>query len=76
VPAEVKTPLYEEWIATFDEPETKLRQIQERIPLGRRMTRPEEIGSMVVFLMSDRASHVTGQHVFVDGGYTHLDRSI
>jgi NAD(P)-dependent dehydrogenase (short-subunit alcohol dehydrogenase family) len=76
VPAEVKTPLYEEWIATFDEPEAKLHEIQEKIPLEKRMTTPEEVASMAVFLLSDRASHITGQHIFVDGGYTHLDRGI
>jgi enoyl-[acyl-carrier-protein] reductase (NADH) len=40
------------------------------------MTTPEEVASMAVFLLSDRASHITGQHIFVDGGYTHLDRGI
>jgi enoyl-[acyl-carrier-protein] reductase (NADH) len=27
-----------------------------------------------VFLASPRSSHTTGQVVFVDGGYVHLDR--
>jgi len=40
------------------------------------MTKPEEIADMVLFLLSERASHITGQHVFVDGGYTHLDRAL
>jgi enoyl-[acyl-carrier-protein] reductase (NADH) len=30
---------------------------------------------MIVFLASPRSSHTTGQLVFVDGGYTHLDRA-
>lgn len=76
VPAEVATPLYEQWLAAFPDPEEKRRQITAKIPLGHRMTTPEEIAAMVVFLISDRASHVTGQHVFVDGGYTHLDRAL
>jgi L-fucose dehydrogenase len=29
-----------------------------------------------VFLLSDRASHMTGQLLFVGGGYVHLDRAI
>jgi NAD(P)-dependent dehydrogenase (short-subunit alcohol dehydrogenase family) len=43
--------------------------ITARIPLGR-MAEPEEIASVVVFLCSERASFVTGQTIFVDGGYT------
>jgi L-fucose dehydrogenase len=31
---------------------------------------------MSVFLLSERASHVTGQWVVVDGGYVHLDRAL
>ena len=29
------------------------------------MTSPDEIAAMVVFLLSARAAHITGQHVFV-----------
>jgi L-fucose dehydrogenase len=40
------------------------------------MTSPDEIAAMVVFLLSARAAHITGQHLFVDGGYVHLDRAL
>ena len=70
------TPLYKSWISAFDEPEKKLAAIIEKIPLGHRMTTPQEIADTVVFLLSERASHTTGQWVFVDGGYTHLDRAL
>jgi len=53
-----------------------LKEILARIPLGKRMTRPEEIAAMVVFLMSGQAEHITGQHFYVDGGYVHLDRAL
>jgi L-fucose dehydrogenase len=76
IPAEVMTPLYQRWLDTFDNPEEKLDLIQERIPFEKRMTTPQEIANTVVFLLSDRSSHTTGQHIFVDGGYTHLDRAI
>ena len=74
--AECYTPLYEKWIKTLPNPEEKLKSITEKIPLGKRMTTAEEIANMVTFLLSGKSSHTTGQLIYVDGGYTHLDRSI
>jgi L-fucose dehydrogenase len=76
VPAEVMTPLYQQWLSTFANPEEKLKTIVAKIPLGKRMTTSEEIAAMVVFLISSKASHITGQHLYVDGGYVHLDRAL
>ncbi len=74
--AECYTPLYENWIKTFDNPTEKLAQINAKIPLENRMTTAEEIANMAVFLLSERSSHTTGQLIYVDGGYTHLDRAL
>jgi L-fucose dehydrogenase len=76
VPAEVMTPLYRQWLETFPNPEEKLKTVVAKVPLGKRMTLPEEIASMALFLLSHKAAHITGQHIFVDGGYTHLDRAL
>ena len=76
LPAEVMTPLYARWIATFDKPDEKLAEITSHIPLGNRMTDASEIASMAVYALSQRALHLTGQWLFVDGGYTHLDRAL
>ncbi len=67
IPAEVMTPLYGNWLNSFEDPEAKLKNIVKRIPFNNRMTTPEEIANMVLFLASDKASHITGQHIFVDG---------
>ena len=74
--AECYTPLYDKWIKTFDNSEEKLKSITEKIPLEKRMTSAQEIADMVVFLLSDRSSHTTGQLIHVDGGYVHLDRAL
>jgi L-fucose dehydrogenase len=76
IPAEVMTPMYERWIESFDNPQEKLASVASKIPLGNRLTTPEEIAAMVIFLLSDKASHITGQQLHVDGGYTHLDRAL
>lgn len=76
IPAEVMTPLYRSWLDTFPNPEEKLSTILSKIPLEKRMTKAEEIASTVIFLLSERSGHTTGQHLFVDGGYTHLDRAL
>lgn len=76
VPAEVMTPLYRQWLSTFPEPEKKLKTIVSKIPLGKKMTNPEDIAAMAIFLISPQAAHITGQHLFVDGGYVHLDRAL
>ncbi|HEX4489378.1 MAG TPA: SDR family oxidoreductase [Terriglobales bacterium] len=75
IPSEVITPAYRAWLDTFPNPEEKKRGIVAKIPLGKRMTQPEEIASTTVFLLSSKSSHTTGQHLFVDGGYVHLDRA-
>ena len=74
--AECYTPLYERWVNTFENPEAKLASITNKIPLENRMTTAREIADMVVFLLSEKSSHTTGQLIFVDGGYTHLDRAL
>jgi NAD(P)-dependent dehydrogenase (short-subunit alcohol dehydrogenase family) len=74
--AECYTPLYQSWIQTFADPQSKLASITANIPLGKRFTTAEEIAAMVAFLLSERSSHTTGQLIHVDGGYVHLDRAL
>lgn len=76
VPAEVETPMYTRWLSAFPDPGAKRAAITARIPLGRRMTTAGEIAAAVLFLLSERSAHTTGQWHFVDGGYVHLDRGL
>jgi NAD(P)-dependent dehydrogenase (short-subunit alcohol dehydrogenase family) len=64
-PGAIQTPINQ---AVWSDP-ASLKDLLEKIPLNR-MGRPEEIARMVVVLVSDVASYVTGRTVFVDGGMT------
>lgn len=74
--AESYTPAYENWIDTMDNGAQKLQSIKDKIPLGNRMTTPQEIADTCLFVLSDKSSHTTGQFIYVDGGYVHLDRAL
>lgn len=74
--AESWTPAYENWLDLLEDGGDKKKMIEDKIPLGNRMTTPEEIADTCLFLISERSSHTTGEHVFVDGGYVHLDRAL
>ena len=74
--AESWTPAYEAWINTLDHPEAALAKIRRTIPFQNRMTSPREIADTALFVVSEKSGHTTGQFVFVDGGYVHLDRAL
>ena len=74
--AESFTPAYATWIKTLENGEEKLKSIVNKIPLENRMTTPDEIAHTALFTISNKSSHTTGQFLFCDGGYVHLDRSL
>jgi len=65
-PGAVATPIN---VGTMSDP-AKLAQLDAAIPLGR-MARPEEIASVVGFLVGDGASYLTATTIFADGGIMH-----
>ena len=78
IPGNIWTNSYAKWVASFPNPEEgkrAVKEISDITPLGRRFTTCEELADMVVFLASSRSSHTTGEIVYPDGGYTHLDRA-
>jgi NAD(P)-dependent dehydrogenase (short-subunit alcohol dehydrogenase family) len=75
-PAECDTPHYQKWFEAQPNPAEARAAIEKMIPLERRLTTPEELALSAVFLASPCSSHTTGQIIFVDGGYTHLDRAL
>ena len=74
--AESWTPSYEKWIKTLKNGKHKLKSIVEKIPLEKRMTKTDEIANTALFIISNKSSHTTGQFIFCDGGYVHLDRAL
>ena len=74
--AESWTPSYEKWIKTLKNGKQKLKSIVEKIPFEKRMTKTDEIANTALFIISNKSSHTTGQFIFCDGGYVHLDRAL
>jgi len=44
-------------------------EVLDRVPMGR-IAQVDDIAGAVAFLLSDKASFITGQTLYVDGGYT------
>ena len=65
-PGPIDTPLLRGG-RTEAEWQERLRLLHARVPMGR-LGRPEEVASVVEFLLSDRASYITGQLVQPNGG--------
>lgn len=73
-PARVHTPFVDGYLAeNYDEAEraTMFKTLSEYQPIGR-MGKPEEVADLVAFLVSDKASFITGSAYDIDGGVTLL----
>ncbi len=63
-PGPIRTPMASE---RLQEP-AQVEWLTGRVPLGR-IGEPTEIGELAEFLLSDRASYVSGEIVYADGGW-------
>ena len=63
------TPLVRPYLAASPERE---KTMLHKIPLGR-LGKPEDMSGAVAFLASDLASYITGQTIYIDGGWSSGD---
>jgi len=68
-PGFIDTPMLERFAESTGNKEATYEKLAKSVPLGR-LGRPEEIASVIIFLLSDDSSFMTGSEVVVDGGYT------
>ena len=66
-PGYTETRLVREWLDLQPDPEAALESVVGKIPM-RRIAAPREIGDAVAYLLSDRASAITGATLAVDCG--------
>ena len=64
-PGATETPINDDWV---DQPQ-KEAEVNRHVPLGRPGT-PEEMAAATAFLVSDEATYITGQTLYIDGGLT------
>ena len=64
-PGPIRTPMAEERLRDPDQ----VRWLTGRVPLGR-VGEPAEIAELAAFLLSDRASYISGEIINADGGWT------
>jgi NAD(P)-dependent dehydrogenase (short-subunit alcohol dehydrogenase family) len=67
LPGTVETPMTYDTLPPDMDREEALRREGELAPIGR-VGQPSELGDVVAFLLSDRASFVTGAAIIADGG--------
>ena len=66
-PGDVRTEIFEDYIARASDPDGELKRLTGFYPLGR-IALPRDVARAAVFLASDDSSYVTGTDLLIDGG--------
>ncbi len=69
-PGQTRTPMGMNFINSQPDPVAfEMEHVNKHHPIGR-MCEPEEVAEAIYFLLSEKASYITGAILSVDGGYT------
>jgi NAD(P)-dependent dehydrogenase (short-subunit alcohol dehydrogenase family) len=67
-PAQVDTPLLRNSVKAFDNPESIIQETENRLPM-KRLGLPDDVAQAALYLVSEKASWITGTGFVVDGGF-------
>ena len=62
-------------MAGVNQDDAAMQRVLSRTPMGR-VGAPDEIGQIVAFLASDKASYITGETIYADGGRLALNYTV
>jgi NAD(P)-dependent dehydrogenase (short-subunit alcohol dehydrogenase family) len=66
-PGDMETPMLTAYLDAHTDPSTARREMSDAYPI-QRIASPDEVATVVAFLVSDEASYVNGAAIVVDGG--------
>lgn len=74
-PGSIRTNFLEHIVSTKSQVTAIMDQYGHQCPVGR-AGEPQDIANIVMYLVSDNSSFITGTDIVVDGGFTRANRGL